>query len=189
MVDLRIVVHARRSTLFALAFGGLALVLVIATPPGAGAAPVEPGETVGRLRLGTAAPRVDASRLSGTDDPSLDALRGRVIILDFWATWCGPCRAVMPELDALSRRHHAAGLSVIGIASEAEAVLRAHIPSSPVSYTIARDTGATHSRSGVRALPMLVVIDKAGRVRDVQVGVDGASRRRLEGLVVRRLAE
>ncbi len=184
MVEIESLVHARAVS-GALALVTLAALVVLP----ARAAPVAPAERIGPLRVGEAAPRVEASRLSGSDGVSLDDLRGRVVVLDFWATWCGPCRAIMPELDALSQRHHQAGLSVIGIAREPESSIRSHLASAPVSYTVARDTGTTLSRYGVRSIPMLVVIDRAGRVRDVQIGTDSASMRSLESLVARLLRE
>lgn len=153
----------------------------LADPPRAGEG------AAGRL-VGQSAPTVSATRLAGPDPVRLDALRGRVVVLDFWATWCGPCRATMPLLDAMHRAHHAAGLTVLGLSSERTERIRAHLARSPVGYTIASD-GGTADRFGVEALPTLVVIDRAGRVRDVTVGVDPSSFRRLDTLVRRLLAE
>lgn len=144
---------------------------------------------VGPLRFGESAPEIAAERLSGTEGVSLGDLRGRVVVIDFWATWCGPCRRIMPELDRLYQRHHGAGLAVLGIAREPEGRLRAHLAESPVSYTVARDVGGTLSRYGVRALPTVVVLDRTGQVRDVGVGMDGGAMGRLDQLVQRLLAE
>src|SRR5690606_23955361 len=113
------------------------------------AAPTESeraARAVGPLRLGEAAPPIAAQRLSGQDGVSLEDLRGRVVVIDFWATWCGPYRAIMPALDALHRRHHARGLTVLGIAREREASIRQHLVEHPVGYTVARDVGGTLTR-------------------------------------------
>ncbi len=149
--------------------------------------PREARGRIGRL-VGQSSPTVSATRLAGPDPVRLDALRGRVVLLDFWATWCGPCRATMPLLDAMHQSRHAAGLTVLGLSSERTERIRAHLSRSPVGYTIAAD-GGTAERFGVDALPTLVVIDRAGHVRDVMVGVDGSSFRRLDALVQRLLAE
>lgn len=140
--------------------------------------------------VGHAPPTLTAERIAGADPVSLADLRGRVVVMDFWATWCGPCRSIMPALDQLSVMHHAEGLTVIGVAREPTSRLRRHLEESPVTYTIARDTGGTLSRYGVRAIPTLVVIDRSGVVREIFVGIEGpATMRELGALVERLLAE
>ena len=67
--------------------------------------------------------------------------------------------------------------------------MRAHLARSPVAYTIARDVDGTSRRFGVRAVPTLVVIDRAGQVRDLTVGADGSALARLRSTVERLLAE
>ena len=152
------------------------------------AVPRDTAPTPGAL-IGAPAPEIRADLIAGPDPVRLDALRGRVVLLDFWATWCGPCRAVMPELDRLSRQYHDRGLTVLGLTDERLETVRAHLARSPVSYTIARDLGGTGHRYGVSAMPTLVVIDRAGQVRDLIVGADAASLERLRQQLERLLAE
>lgn len=120
---------------------------------------------------------------------TLQGLAGRVVILDFWATWCRPCRAVMPVLDAMYQARSGEGLTIVGVSPEAAPAIRAHLARNPVHYTVARDTGGTVRAYGVRGIPMLVVLDRAGKVREVMQGVDGPSMRRLDSLLTRLLAE
>lgn len=84
---------------------GLALVCACAAPG--------PGTTVG-----AAAPAYTTRALSG-DSVSLAALRGKVVLLNVWATWCHPCREEIPQLQALHERHAQAGLAVVGVSVDA----------------------------------------------------------------------
>lgn len=163
---------------------GLALATALGSTP-LHAAPTEVGS--GRLRIGEGAPPIDAERVSGPDAVSLARLRGRVVLIDFWASWCGPCRAIMPGLDGLHRRLHDRGLTILGVSREHRATIEAHLSRSPVGYTVARDLGPTQLRYGVRAIPTLVVLDRRGRVRDVRVGESDLPA--LERLLERLLAE
>lgn len=141
------------------------------------------------LAIGEAPPPIAAERVSGGDAVDLGALRGRVVVVDFWASWCRPCRAIMPTLDHLHAEHHDEGLTVLGVAREPESRIRRHLERAPVGYTIARDAGGTLARYGVRAIPTVVLIDRRGLVREVFVGVDGAALSRIERLVTSLLAE
>jgi thiol-disulfide isomerase/thioredoxin len=143
----------------------------------------------GGLSVGALPPALALTRISGEDAVTLQGLHGRVVILDFWATWCTPCRAVMPVLDDMNRRHRGAGLSIVGMSPESESAIRSHLGAEPVGYTIARDVGGTMQRYGVRAIPTMVVLDRNGQVREVIVGMDSSGISRLESLVVRLLAE
>ena len=101
----------------------------------------------------------------------LAELRGHVVVLDFWATWCAPCVVTMPALDKLQTAHAAAGLRVIGVSTEDADDIRAFVKEHKLGYTIARDGDATVSQAyDVAALPMVVLIDKTGTVRDVLFG-------------------
>jgi len=89
---------------FALIFGAVAFVALI--PVAAHAA----------AELGEPAPALVVQELNG-ETFDLAALRGKVVIINFWATWCPPCRQEMPALDAFYRRYHADGLEMIGLAA------------------------------------------------------------------------
>jgi len=161
------------------------LFVLLATPALAAPTRVQSGPPA----AGDAAPEVVASRVSGSDPVSITQLRGRVVVLDFWATWCGPCRAVSPMLDVMHRRHHAQGLTVLGISSEQRATVAAHLQRHPVAYTVASDGRQSLRRYGVRGMPTLVVIDRAGKVRNVMQGVNGQSMSTLQREVEAALRE
>ncbi len=135
---------------------------------------------------GQTPPALSARVVLGAGPADLGQLRGRVVLLDFWASWCGPCRMMMPVLNGLSQRYAAQGLTVLGVTDDAPSVARQVGESMHIQYTLATDPGAM-GRYRVESLPTLLVIDRAGHVRDVTVGAGGV--RELEALVRRLLAE
>ena len=132
----------------------------------------------------------DIQTVSGTFPPSVGSMRGRVVLLDFWATWCAPCRVVIPKLDALQARFGAQGLRVLGVSTEEASQVALFTQRMPVQYGVGVDVHGKTTRSyGVGSLPTLVVIDKRGVVRDVAIGYDPGEDARLEATVRTLLAE
>jgi thiol-disulfide isomerase/thioredoxin len=114
-------------------------------------------------------PAPDFSGLPVLSGPPIDRSKGRVTIVDFWATWCGPCTYAMPQLSALQHKYKE--LRIIGISSEDEKDIKQFIAENKIDYTIARDAGDTVAgRYFVTGLPTLAIIDKAGVVRYLHVG-------------------
>lgn len=102
---------------------------------------------------------------------ALSELRGTPVVLNFWATWCPPCRAEMPELEAANVRL-AGQVAVIGVnQGEAEAEVAAFAGSLGVSFRMPLDERMDVSRAyAVRSLPTTFFIDRSGIIRQVQVG-------------------
>jgi thiol-disulfide isomerase/thioredoxin len=141
--------------------------------------------------VGTFAPTwKDVQAVSGSFPSSIGTFRGKVVLLDFWATWCVPCRVVMPKLGELQTKYGAQGLAVLGVSTEEAQDVALFTRQAGVPYAIAVDRHAETTRLyGVISLPTLVVIDKRGIVRDVAVGYDPADESRLEAIVRSLLAE
>jgi thiol-disulfide isomerase/thioredoxin len=101
--------------------------------------------------------------------------KGKVRVVDFWATWCDPCRDQLPVLEVLARAHAAEGLQVYGVAvDEDRAQLEAFLGVTPLGITVLWDKGgARHAeRLDVQRLPTTLVIDRAGLVRHVHQGYE-----------------
>ncbi len=128
--------------------------------------------------------------VGGAFPASVGALRGRVVVMDFWATWCGPCRMVAPKLGDLQARYGAQGLSVLAVSTEDPQEVALFAQRMSLRYTVGVDRRAETTRSyGVSSLPTLVVIDKRGVVRDVDVGYDSSRDARLEATIRALLSE
>ena len=137
----------------------LCAVLVCASAPGGAADAAAPA-------VGKRAPALIVPQLDGTTF-DLAAQRGKVVIVNFWATWCSPCRAEMPQLDAFYKRYRSRGLRLLGMSvddtSDRDAVL--HVMKS-FSYPAALAADAKVNGFGPPlAVPMTWIIDSTGVVR------------------------
>lgn len=104
----------------------------------------------------------------------LSDLRGKVVLLNFWATWCGPCRVETPHLEALHRRHAESGLVVLGINDEPSATVRAFLREQQVTFANLQDAaGKAFRLYGINALPTSVLIGRDGRIRAILRGFRG----------------
>jgi thiol-disulfide isomerase/thioredoxin len=95
----------------------------------------------------------------------LAGARGRVVVLNFWASWCEPCRSEMPSLEGLAQRHERDGLQVLAVNfRETEGVLRRFLASMPIRLPILRDMDGAAARDWqVRIFPSTAVIARDGR--------------------------
>ncbi len=131
----------------------------------------EDDELVRRALIGKPAPGFEADLVRGNYSASLADLSGQVVVLDFWATWCGPCAMTMPTLDAWQTKYGPKGLRIVGVSSEDRPEIQRWVDAHPLAYAIARDAEAKIARDYfLLGVPMLVVIDRAGVVRHVQLG-------------------
>ena len=120
-------------------------------------------------------PRVPRYALTALDGTSLtpDALRGQVVLVNFWATWCLPCRVEMPLLQRMYERHRDAGLMVVGLSVDrgSDESVRDFLRERSVTYPVAM-VGADVERAfgGVRGYPTSILLDRSGVVRHVVIG-------------------
>jgi len=115
---------------------------------------------------GEATPPLVLPQLDGSPWDLADA-RGRVVLLNFWATWCEPCRTEMPSLERLAARHAADGLRVVAVNyRESAATIRAYVERSGLSLTVLRDADGRAARAwGARMFPTTLLVGRDGRAR------------------------
>jgi cytochrome c biogenesis protein CcmG/thiol:disulfide interchange protein DsbE len=99
---------------------------------------------------------------------NLHSLRGKVVLVDFWATWCGPCRMAIPHLIELQQEYRAKGLRVVGISLDQQgpAVVKPFYKEWKMNYSVVVDDTGTVARDygGIRSIPTALLIDKTGHI-------------------------
>ena len=139
---------------------------------------------------GKPAPPFKAFAISG-QPVSLDSLKGSVVILDFWATWCPPCRESLPFFSELHRKYGKQGLQIIGMSVDeaGEKHVKAFVAEKKIPYNIVMASSKVQADYGVRALPVLFVLDKNGVVIEQMLGFSPNHGRVLENIVKKHLAQ
>ena len=117
---------------------------------------------------GMALPDLGSFGLAGT----LPSLKGKVVYLDFWASWCGPCKASFPVLNSWHQKLSARGLVVLGVnVDEKEADMATFLKKNAISFPVVRD--AQHklvATADVKTMPTSFLIDRKGVIRHVHSG-------------------
>jgi thiol-disulfide isomerase/thioredoxin len=127
------------------------------------------------MQSGQIAPAFSLPRLDGGGQVELGALAGKVVVLDFWATWCPPCIAMLPTLDRAHRSWNDKGVAFVGVNSDGGGATREELQQflleHPIPYPVVVDDARVGRLYKVEALPTLVVIGRDGRVRRSYMGI------------------
>jgi thiol-disulfide isomerase/thioredoxin len=134
--------------------------------------------------VGHSAPPFELPGQRGT--VSLEALRGKVVLLDFWASWCAPCRHSFPWMNDMHARHGAAGLQIVAVnVDRTRADADAFLHQLPARFTVAFDErGDVPRRYAVKGMPTSVLIGTDGRVLRQHVGFRDDDKPVLEAAIV-----
>ncbi len=123
------------------------------------------------VELNQLAPDFTLKSMSG-ENLRLEEFRGKVVLINFWASWCGPCRQEMPILDRIHQRYKPTGFSVLGINVESDPRKARKIAERVgVAFPLVLDQSQTVSKAfDVQAMPYTVLLDRDGMVRYIHAG-------------------
>jgi thiol-disulfide isomerase/thioredoxin len=169
--------------------------LFVFTPP-AGAKQTEDWTLPGIVKpdvVGRTAPDFRGTTLEGAEVALAD-LKGKVVLLDFWASWCQPCRRELPGLEKLHHEFGDAGLAVVGInVGEDASAVKKFLGETPLSYPLVPldESAELVAKLSVSSFPTIVLIDREGKIASYEVGARGeaALRADLEKLGIRKKPE
>jgi len=92
-------------------------------------------------------------------------LTGKPLLVEFWATWCPPCRKSIPHLNEVYAKYKTQGLQIVGITDEDEATVKKFQKQIPMDYNVAINTpGSIYEQFGVKAIPTAFLVDKSGKI-------------------------
>jgi len=154
-----------------LAAGVLSMAMAIAAPAAAA------------FDVGTPAPAFDLAGLDG--QVSLARYQGKLVYVDFWASWCGPCRQSFPWMNEMQAKYGARGLQIIGVNLDAKnADARAFLAATPAQFSIAFDpAGATPKQYGLKGMPSSYLIGRDGKLVMTHMGFNQNDRAALEDAI------
>jgi thiol-disulfide isomerase/thioredoxin len=142
------------------------------------------------VRKGDPAPPLKVISTSG-QKITLDNYKGYVLVIDFFTTWCVPCRESIPHIVNLNRRYGSQGLQILGLSADddGEKVVKAFITDKKINYPVALVGEDLTTDYGIRSIPTLYVINKKGIIAEKYMGFNDGMKMSMETLIKKLLAE
>ncbi len=149
-----------------------------------------PSPALAILQKGQPAPPIKVVTTSG-QQVTLANYKGYVLVIDFFATWCGPCRQSIPYLIDMSRKFGKQGLQVLGMSVDdgGEKAVKEFITNKKITYPVALADEDLQTEYGLRTLPTIYIINKRGIVAEKYQGFSDETEKSIETLIKKLLAE
>lgn len=137
------------------------------------------------LEQGDAVPKCALTSMDGGQSYKLEQFKGKVLYVDFWASWCGPCAKSFPFLNQLDAEFKDKGLQILGVnLDEEKPAAHEFLNKYPAAFTVVADAGEQCARSfDVKGMPSSYLVDKNGMIHHVHLGFRPAEAEELRGLV------
>ncbi len=147
--------------------------------------------TAHALEVGEAAPQFTLPTLLQGQPTALKQFAGKVVYLDFWASWCAPCRTSFPLLNKLHEKLKAQGFEVIAINQDEDKTnAEKFLKEIPVSFTVLQDaTGAWSEKYAIESMPTSYVLDRQGVIQKIHHGFASDDIKDIEAKIVQLLAK
>ena len=142
------------------------------------------------FKAGDKAPGFKLTSLAGTE-VTLDSLKGKVVLLDFWATWCGPCKQIMPVIQKLSEEFKDKDVAIFGVNTweKKDGVAKTYMESKKYTYGCLLAGEELAKTYGITGIPTLILINKDGTIAFAEMGAGGDTKKMLQEAITAALAK
>jgi thiol-disulfide isomerase/thioredoxin len=142
------------------------------------------------FKAGDKAPGFKLTSLAGTE-VTLDSLKGKVVLLDFWATWCGPCKQIMPVIQKLSEEFKDKDVAIFGVNTweKKDGVAKTYMESKKYTYGCLLAGEELAKTYGITGIPTLILINKDGTIAFAETGAGGVTKKMLQEAITAALAK